>query len=1110
MTSLVGQTINERYRLEALLGDGGMGAVYRTYDLNLDRPIALKLMHAHFARQPEFRARLIQEAKTAAQLDHPSAVRVFDFGQSGDNLFIAMEYVDGGSLRDHLRRLQRMQKFLPLAQSLQIVAQIADVLDYAHRRGIVHRDVKPGNILLKRLSRPDDPKDQPFRAMLTDFGLVKLQEGTHMTQSGTTLGTPTYMSPEQCEGGKLDGRSDLYALGVVLYELVTNHLPFNFQTLSEALAAHNRGAMPVPAHSLRADVPPLIDGILAKSLAKNPNDRYADGAEMERALRSAIAALDGSTPTQVVSREEVSILERVSDPPPGYELHIDTAGQSTTVIPLDQAVITIGRQADNRIVLPAEGISRHHARLQATALGWELMDLGGVNGTFINDRRLRVDDPTPILPGSRIRIGPYEMTLRGPETPPQPLELSQPTRLGGVTAPVEQVSPTPSVEPLGIFLPRDTITADPGERVELRVEVVNQGEVDDRVSLRVQGIPGNWVTTPDEFVTVPAGRTAQLTILIEPPRHRSTPTGRQRVRIELISQRYPTLKLATSASLLINGFVDFEASMVADQLRLPGNVTVTVQNTGSAPLEFSVVARDRQNAIRFRGEKGRIKLQPGQTANVALELEAKQRTVFGSNEIYPFEVDVVLSNGERQTLAGEAQSGTLIPGGLVPIVVFIVTFACAISVLALIYSQFDGRENGAGDVGTVTPAIPAAGLTETAVSASQTIAAATQMAATAAVQGDADGDGLSNAQEVILRTDPNNPDSDGDTLRDGDELNIYGSDPTKRDTDGDLLTDDYEVNISRTSPSKPDTDGDGVPDGAEVALGTNPLATPVVSPTPSITATPAPGITPSPTGSPTATVPPSLTPTPTASPLPSITPSVTATPSATSTSAPSATATQTATPQPTATSTATASPTASPTITLTPTNTPLPNPVLTCATVPPTIDGVFQINEWTPAPLIQFQPADNPANLVQVYILRDASRLYMAFLMNDATADNSDSLRVVFDTTNNGLDPDTADRFFQIGRDNTLVVQAGIGSNSDGQLWNSDYTSTNWSAFLSQSAGQWVVEMQIDVSAEMGSLTNPFGAMFQVLSTQSVATWPPAGNLNQPDSWQDVTDAVCN
>ena len=129
MTNLINQTLNNRYRLDALLGDGGMGTVYRAADLHLERQVAVKLMHSHFARQEEFRARLVQEARTSAQLDHPSIVRLYDFGDSELGLFIAMEYVDGGSLRDHLRRLQRLQKYLPLAQCLQIGIQIAEALD---------------------------------------------------------------------------------------------------------------------------------------------------------------------------------------------------------------------------------------------------------------------------------------------------------------------------------------------------------------------------------------------------------------------------------------------------------------------------------------------------------------------------------------------------------------------------------------------------------------------------------------------------------------------------------------------------------------------------------------------------------------------------------------------------------------------------------------------------------------------------------------------------------------------------------------------------------------------------------------------------------------------
>ncbi|GJM41219.1 MAG: hypothetical protein DHS20C20_15010 [Ardenticatenaceae bacterium] len=1089
--TLIGHTINGRYRLESLLGDGGMGTVYRAYDVNLDRQVALKLMHAHFARQEEFRARLIQEARTAAQLDHPSVVQIYDFGDSPEGLFIAMEFVNGGSLRDHLRRLQRMRKFLPLAQSLQIGAQISEALDYAFQRGIVHRDIKPGNIMLKRLNRPDEPDEQPFRALLTDFGLVKLQEGSQLTQSGTTLGTPTYMSPEQCKGDKLDGRADLYALGVVLYELFTNRLPFEFKTLSDAIAVHSRGEMPTPAREIRSDIPAIIDTILVRSLAKEPDDRYADGAEMADALRSAMVALEGA-PTQVMLREEMNILERVAEPPPGHELIINTPGHPPSTVPLTQSVITLGRHADNEIVLPAEGVSRHHSRLQATALGWELVDLGGINGTFLNDRRLRAEDPTPVAPGSRIRIGPYELTMQGPEI--AVFEQEAPTyqqerpSLGGTTP---QMTPTQiaTAEPLGMFLPTDQITVDPGQQVQFKVEVVNRSPVDDRVSVRVHGLPGNWAMPPGEFRNLPAGETIQLNITIRPPKHRSTPTGRQRFRVELVSQQHPNVKVGTSASLIIGTFVAFEANMEPNQVRLPGSVTVSVHNTGNAPGDFSVVARDRQGGLRFKGERGRIRLQPGQVANVELALEAERSSLMSSGELHPFEVAIASASGGRQTMSGEAQSGSAIPPWLMYGFIFIVTFACFIGFLALVFGDngFFGRTSGA----TVT-SVDVAG-TETAV-ASSNMLTATSIAATVAIEGDSDGDGLSDAQEAIIGTDPNNPDTDGDGLTDGEEVLIYGTNPLKADTDSDGLSDWEEIMIYGTDPTNPDTDGDGVLDGVEVILGTDPLATPVVTETPSATAT---------LGTPTATVTPSNTPQPSTTPTFTHTPTVTNTPPPSST--PTNTATATSSPTPTQSPTATNTPTITPTMT----NTPLPNPQLSCADTPPTIDGIFNPAEWTSAPLIEFLPPDNSTDLVQVYFTRDVSNLYLAFLITDPTVDQSDAMRLYFDTTGNRGDPDTADRFFFVVRDGTAQVQAGIGSNSDGNAWDTNYSSSNWTAEIGEQTGQWVIEMQIDASAEMASLANPFGMMIQVLFIGDLAVWPEGGGSNNADSWQFVDNVSC-
>lgn len=1099
MTSLIGQTLNKRYRLDALLGDGGMGTVYRAYDLNLERQVAVKLMHSHFARQDEFRARLVQEARTAAALDHPSIVRVYDFGDSELGLFIAMEYVDGGSLRDHLRRLQRLQKYLPLVQCLQIAIQIAEALDYAHRRKIIHRDVKPGNIILKRLSRPDEMGAQPFRALLTDFGLVKLQEGNSLTQSGATVGTPTYMSPEQCEGRELDGRSDIYSLGVVLYELVTNKLPFTFQTLTEAIAAHQRNVQPAPAGELRPEVPPIIDTLLNKALAKSPDQRYATGAEMADALRSAFIALEG-LPTRVMLHRELDILDQVAEPPPGFELHIHTPGHADSIVPLTRSIVSLGRNLDNDIVLPADGVSRHHTRLQATSLGWEAIDLGGVNGTWVNDQRLRPEEPTPLAAGAILRIGPYEMVLQGPDAPVAIAEAGVAEKISGPVTPgivvgaglatsaVEspsEMATIPPGQPLAMYLTRDKIVVEPGQRVEVKVDVQNQGPHDDRVTLRVQGVDPEWVIVPDEFVPVPAGQTVPVAFAIKMPRGRAAPTNRQRLRIDLVSQRYPDAKVGVSAALVPGTFVTFDAMMEPSDVRLPGRTMVTIHNAGNTAARFKVTGRELQQVMRFRGERDGIVLQPNQTANIELALDQRQTNWFGESEVFPFEIEVDAGNYGKKVLPGEATSRAIIPTPLLYLALFVITFGCILSSLAL-WSNRD-RLFGAAAVPTSTPTLSTEmfGATQTAIAFVQTVAvatqsfAATQVALTAAVEGDTDQDGLSNAQETVLGTDPNNPDTDGDGLKDGDEVLIYSTNPRNPDSDGDGLNDYQEIFTHRTDPNNPDTDRDGIPDGVEVAMGTDPLV-----PNP-------------PTA--TWTVPPSVTPI-------IITATWTPVPPATATFTPPPQPTATWTPIPTIAPTTAASPT--PTVSVPPPG----QPALTCIAVPPTIDGRPNIgSEWPATPTFTFQPTvAGESRLVRVYAVRDAGRIYLAYVISDPVAESTDSIALYFDTTNNGGDPDTSDRFIQMTRDGFRLLWAGIGTNTDALEWDSNYTSSNWAAAVSELGnGQWGAEIQIDAMAELGALTNPFGLLTQVNYTGDLATFPLGGLPNQANTWQKFGNVLC-
>ena len=281
----------EQYKILGVLGEGGMGVVYRAEDENLDRLVALKVMHPHLARQPQFEQRFMQEARAAARLDHPSIIKIYDFGRRQDLLFMVMELVRGGSLGTYMKQLQETGQLLELDQALSLLAQVADALGYAHARGVVHRDVKPDNILLKRLDKPQRAGELPVRAVIGDFGLARLVGGDLQTATNTLMGTLPYMSPEQVLGEPLDGRSDLYALGVILYQLVTGHLPFDVKSPTEAVRVHLAEELPAP-QEVRPELPAPVAGVVRKALARDPDERFQAGDEMAEALRAAAGAVE--------------------------------------------------------------------------------------------------------------------------------------------------------------------------------------------------------------------------------------------------------------------------------------------------------------------------------------------------------------------------------------------------------------------------------------------------------------------------------------------------------------------------------------------------------------------------------------------------------------------------------------------------------------------------------------------------------------------------------------------------------------------------------------------------------------------------------------------------
>ncbi len=284
-------TFANRYELEREIARGGMAEVYLARDALLDRPVAVKVLSAEHARDPSFVERFRREAQSAASLNHPDIVAIYDWGQERGTYFIVMEYVPGHTLRDVLR----LEGTLSPERSVTIAAEIAAALDYAHRAGVVHRDVKPGNVLI----------NADGVAKVTDFGIARADTSEALTQTGSVMGTATYFSPEQAQGYAVDGRSDVYSLGIVLYEMVCGVPPFRADTPVAVAYQHVREEPPRPRDQ-RPDLPADLETIILACLAKDPEKRYQSAHDLREDL---LRFLRGRAPLAAPITAAVAVAE---------------------------------------------------------------------------------------------------------------------------------------------------------------------------------------------------------------------------------------------------------------------------------------------------------------------------------------------------------------------------------------------------------------------------------------------------------------------------------------------------------------------------------------------------------------------------------------------------------------------------------------------------------------------------------------------------------------------------------------------------------------------------------------------------------------------------------
>jgi serine/threonine-protein kinase len=368
--SLEGQTLG-KYRVLTPLGAGGMARVYRAYQPGLDRYVAIKVLRTELVEEEEFLARFKREAQAVAALRHPNIVQVYDFDSEGDIYYMVLELLEGNTLKAKLNDYRVRTERLPLAESVRILKEALAGLAYAHQAGLIHRDLKPANLMLTKQGQ----------TVLTDFGIAQMIGGTQYTATGVIMGTVNYMAPEQGLRGQSDACSDVYALGIVFYEMLTGRVPFDGDTPLAIMMKHVNEPLPLP-HTLNPEIPESLERILLKALSKQPEDRYQSAAEMADALRAAQATPQESGSADTITRT-VTPLGVYSGPARAALTDSDFA-QDDTDASLESKLTPI-RSTRSSTDVPTRGVKR------AIVLGlgsvWVVvllsLTLGGLTGHLV-------------------------------------------------------------------------------------------------------------------------------------------------------------------------------------------------------------------------------------------------------------------------------------------------------------------------------------------------------------------------------------------------------------------------------------------------------------------------------------------------------------------------------------------------------------------------------------------------------------------------------------------------------------------------------------------------------------------------------------------------------
>lgn len=390
------------YVLETKLWEAALGDVYQARHHLTGDAAAILLLPDEINEQIPIKRQFLQATRIAERLDHPSILPVHEVNVANGRFYATMPTIEGINLGELLTQMPEGTT-LQLEESLLLMAQVAEAVAHAHQQNIIHQALTPSSIIIKRQPQA---AGFPLRAVVTDFGSGRLQHNLIDVDEEKLLERLPYFSPEQTLAQTIDHRTDLFAIGVMLYRLLTSQLPFRIEQPSDAVLVHLKQS-PVPPQSHQSDIPDVVQQIILKALDKKPDNRYQSGSRFAAALRNA--ALQLANQKTAVLRENIVTARSYLPSVEISRLFIYGQNETARIFPLDKRSLIVGRSRTSDVRLPGEGVSRHHIRIEQANEGWLVIDLNSTNGTLLNETQIAAQVPHFWLQGQSLEIGTYTL-----------------------------------------------------------------------------------------------------------------------------------------------------------------------------------------------------------------------------------------------------------------------------------------------------------------------------------------------------------------------------------------------------------------------------------------------------------------------------------------------------------------------------------------------------------------------------------------------------------------------------------------------------------------------------------------------------------------------------